>query len=72
MKLGAEHGTDGATANVAANDLMYMQYLRGLDELRAMSGDFTDGSQQRWMLKMREVNALRDRLWYLQYNEGTR
>ncbi len=34
--------------------------------LRACAHDFSEGSQQRWMLAMRECGALRDGLWTVQ------
>jgi hypothetical protein len=42
------------------------KYGRKLLALHAMVADFSDGSQQRFMGLMRELNRLRDELWYVQ------
>jgi hypothetical protein len=45
---------------------LYRDFREALDQLMAISDDFTDGSQQRFMNAMRECTALRDELWKLQ------
>ena len=44
---------------------LYSDFHASLDKLRAMADDFSDGSQQRWMVVMRKCSALRDLLWDL-------
>lgn len=45
---------------------LHRDFREALDKLRGMADDFSDDSQQRFMLQMREVTALRDQLWYVQ------
>ena len=41
-----------------------------LNDLRAMASDFSEDSQQRWMMALRSVSALRDELWLIQQQIG--
>jgi hypothetical protein len=45
---------------------LYEQYHQAIAAMQAIVGDFSEGSQQRFMTAQREVTRLRDELWYLQ------
>jgi hypothetical protein len=44
----------------------WRDFQESLDQLIAIAHDFGPGSQQRWMLAMRECSARRDELWETQ------
>jgi hypothetical protein len=48
------------------HEALHREYRQALEALRGLADDFTDGSQQRFMDAMRQVNALRDEVWYTQ------
>lgn len=37
-----------------------------MDQLKRVATDFSEGSQQRFMLAMRDASRARDHLWYLE------
>jgi len=42
------------------------QFHEAMDKLNGLVNDFSEGSQQRWMIAMREANALRDQIWLVE------
>ena len=51
-----------------ADELNFMLYEfhQAMDKLNGMVDDFSEGSQQRWMVALREANELRDQIWLKQ------
>jgi hypothetical protein len=45
------------------------RFDRALERLNAIKYDFSEGSQQRWMLALHEASASRDELWRLEQHE---
>lgn len=42
------------------------EFREAMDKLNALAADFSEGSQQRWMIALREANELRDQIWLKQ------
>lgn len=42
------------------------EFTKALEELWEISGDFTPGSQQRWLAASRKANKCRDAVWYIE------
>ena len=48
---------------------LHHEFHEAMDKLNGMADDFSEGSQQRWMIALREANELRDQIWLRQNNE---